>query len=45
MVDEMYFQKYSQYHSEDVGVDKKGDFYKEIIVFMVVGLKVYSGCY
>ena len=40
MVDEMYLQKATQYQGgEYVGVDKEGNLFKGIVVFMIVGLK------
>ena len=40
MVDEMYLQKATQYHSgEYVGADEDGNLYKESVAFMIVGLK------
>ena len=40
MVDKMYLQKLSQYHSgKYVGADKEGNLYKGIVVFMVAELK------
>ena len=40
MVDEMYLQKATQYHSgEYFGADENGTLYKEISAFMIVGLK------
>ena len=36
----MYLQKSAQYHSREyVGVDEERNLYKEIVAFMVVGLK------
>ena len=40
MVDEMYLEKATQYHSgEYVGADDEGNLYKGIVAFMIVGLK------
>jgi len=40
MVDEMYLQKATQYHSgEYVGADEDGNLYKGIVAFMIIGLK------
>ena len=40
MVDEMYLQKSTQYHSgQYVGADEEGNLYKGIVGFMIVGLK------
>lgn len=40
MVDEMFLQKSSQYQGgEFVGEDEQGNLYKEIVAFMIVGLK------
>ena len=40
MIDENYLQKSAHYQSgEYIGVDKEGNLYKGIVVFMVVGLK------
>ena len=40
MVDDMYLQKSTQYHSgEYVGADEEGNMYKGIVAFMIVGLK------
>ena len=40
MLDEMYLQKCSEYSSgKYVGLDKNGNFFKSILVFMVVSLK------
>ena len=38
MMDEMYFQKSSQYQSGEY-VEEEGNLYKRIFAFMVVGLK------
>ena len=40
IVDEMYLQKATQYQGgEYIGVDKEGNLFKGIVVFMIVGLK------
>ena len=40
MVDEMYLQKGTQYHSGNyVGADQEGNLYKGIVAFMIVGLR------
>ena len=40
MVDEMYLQKATHYHSgEYVGADEDGNLYKGIVAFMIVRLK------
>ena len=50
VVDEMYLRKCAQYNAgKFIGCDESGEFYKEIIVFMIQGLKnsvpvVVKGC-
>ena len=40
MVDEMYLEKTTQYHSgKYVGADDEGNLYKGIVAFMIVGIK------
>ena len=40
MVDEMYFQKSTQYHGgEYVGSDEEGNMFKGVVGFMIVGLQ------
>ena len=40
MVDEMYLEKATQYHSgKYVGADDEGNLYKGIVAFMIVGIK------
>ena len=40
MVDEMYLERATHYHSgECVGADDKGNLYKGIVAFMIAGLK------
>lgn len=40
IIGEMYLQKGAQYQGEEnVGSDKQGQFYKRIIVFMIILLK------
>ena len=40
MVDEMYLERATHYHSSKcVGADDKGNLYKGIVAFMIVGLK------
>ena len=40
MVDEIYLEKATQYHSgQYVGADDEGNLYKGIVAFMIVGLK------
>ena len=41
MVDEMHLEKATQYHSgKYVGADDEGNLYKDIVAFMIVGLRV-----
>ena len=45
LMDEMYLQKSSQYHSEKyIGENSDGELYKGIIVLMIVGLKKSIPC-
>ena len=40
MVDEMYIEKATRYHSgKYVGADDEGNLYKGIVAFMIVGIK------
>ena len=40
MVDEMYLEKTTQYHSGKYsGADYAGNLYKDIVAFMIMGLK------
>ena len=40
MIDDMYLQKAAQYQNgEYLGVSDDGDIFKEILVFMILGLK------
>ena len=40
MVDDMYLEKTTQYHSgEYVGADDEGNLYKDIVASMIMGLK------
>ena len=45
MLDEMYLQKSNEFHNGNViGKDETGEYYKGILVFMIVGLKNSTPC-